>query len=176
VVDALDECWQNGPTELNGFLRLVLTASKCSSKVRWLISSNYNEEVAAQFTGGVHHLDLDLYSKSNCYHHDIKRYIDGKVSRLAIARRYSIELELAIAAHLIRRFSTSYLLINMICSILANADAWNVIQLNNRWPSTAIRPSIRANQPVPSAGPRCLQSSPLHSSCSVSFTPHLRAM
>ncbi|KAB8071559.1 hypothetical protein BDV29DRAFT_16555 [Aspergillus leporis] len=50
----------------------------------------------------------------------------------------------------------------MICSILANADAWNVIQLNNRWPSTAIRPSIRANQPVPSAGPRCLQSSPLH--------------
>ncbi|KAI5920088.1 hypothetical protein F4810DRAFT_723814 [Camillea tinctor] len=96
VVGALDERLSKQELPgLDGFLRLIPRSMKLSNKILWVVSSEYLESIKL-IAQEVRCLHVKLGPDLHGWHVAMESYVESKVSELAQAKEYDIELKASV--------------------------------------------------------------------------------
>ncbi|KAI1078635.1 hypothetical protein F5B20DRAFT_591209 [Whalleya microplaca] len=126
IIDSLDECAYNGAwVGLDALVDLIVMSTSLSTRVRWLVSSNYDEPIKSKFEtcGGQY---LDLGPNVHGSHVVMQNYIKYKASKLAVDKSYDNELETTVVDRLYKQGPDNYLWVDIVCEALRSEEIWYV--------------------------------------------------
>jgi len=124
IIDALDECRQDGLGEL---LRLIDRTGLGDSRVKWLLTSRPSDNIERNLPGGLERrllsLDLNLDYVANA----VRAYVIAKVKELDRNQDYELPLRQTIEELLIQKAEGTFLWISVVCKRLENVPKDEVL-------------------------------------------------
>ncbi|EDO04667.1 hypothetical protein SS1G_07150 [Sclerotinia sclerotiorum 1980 UF-70] len=117
IIDALDECQK----ELPQLLRLIVSGSSISSRVKWLVSSRNWPEIEEQLQQTEQETRLSLELNAESVSAAVRWYIREKVKYLARTKNYTTETKDAIERYLLEHANGTFLWVALVCQNLEKA-------------------------------------------------------
>lgn len=119
LIDALDECDIELPALLNALKKVSRETG--FQKVKWLLSSRpsgiIREELAC-----LSQPDISLKQNSGHVSKDVDTFIQGKVEKLAVTKRYDLQLKDAVTRHLSPNAGGTFLWAALVCKELDESN------------------------------------------------------
>jgi hypothetical protein len=118
IVDALDECQDDGMAEL--LKRLVRTGLDHPSKVKWLLTSRPLDSAQRELLVGSDQVLVSLELNSKHVSEAVTSYIADKVAELDRRCSYGLVLSQKIQYELTQKAEDTYLWVSLVCKRLEN--------------------------------------------------------
>lgn len=130
VVDALDECITGQDQLLDMIMHLTT-----STKIKWIISSRNSTDIEDQLHKSKEHTQLKLESNHILISKAVELFIEQKTRKLAVAKRYSNQMEDTVRDYLSKHSNGTFLWVALVCAELAKVHEWDVIDTLRTFPS-----------------------------------------
>jgi len=131
VIDALDECRQDGLGEL---LKLIDRNGLGDSRIKWLLTSRPLDNIERNLTIGLERklvsLDLNLDHVASA----VKAYVRARVAELDQDQDYEETLRQAVEEMLIQKAEGTFLWVSIVCKRLENVSADEVLAVIEELP------------------------------------------
>jgi NACHT domain len=134
IIDALDEC-QTGRKELLNFISQV--ASIPSTRVKWIVSSRYGDDIKQGLRLDDVRLQLSLELNADHVSHAVDVYIDHKVSEL-VSLQDEKALPDQVRVRMRQKANGTFLWVALVFQELQNVDSWNVLQAIDEMPTELV--------------------------------------
>ncbi|TGO70873.1 hypothetical protein BELL_0652g00010 [Botrytis elliptica] len=125
IVDALDECQDNGMADL---LKLVVrTGLDHPSKIKWLLTSRPLDSAERELLVGYEQVMISLELNSKHISHAVTTYIVNKVAELDLRNSYGSDLCQKIQNKLTEKAEDTYLWVSLVCKRLESVHRENTL-------------------------------------------------
>ncbi|KAM3070114.1 hypothetical protein ACMFMF_008467 [Clarireedia jacksonii] len=127
IVDALDECQDNGMAD---FLKLVVRTG-FNSKIKWLLTSRPLDSAEQELLHGSDQVMVSLDLNSKYIAEAVKVYVATRAAELDRRQKYGLALRQKVEAELIKRAEDTFLWVHLVCKRLESvcrAEVFTTIQ------------------------------------------------
>ncbi len=121
IIDALDECgtaqqsWAND--DLSRLLNFIVQNSALPG-VKWIVSSRNWQNIEGKLNVASQKVQLWLELNQDSISNAVSKYIEWKVEKLALEKRYSKETRAAVLLHLSSNANDTFLWVALVCQEL----------------------------------------------------------
>ncbi|KAJ5207896.1 hypothetical protein N7449_002275 [Penicillium cf. viridicatum] len=125
IVDALDECQDNGMADF--FKRLVRNGLDQPAKIKWLLTSRPLDSAERALLVGRDQVQVSLDLKSKFVFEAVEAYISYKVDELSHLHRYRKTLSTEVKAKLTTKAEGTFLWVSLVCKTLESVSQDKVL-------------------------------------------------
>ncbi|KAJ5902363.1 G-protein beta WD- 40 repeats containing protein [Penicillium taxi] len=132
IVDALDECQDNGMADF--FRRLIRNGLDQPAKIKWLLTSRPLDSAERVLLIGHDQVQVSLDLNSEYVSQAVETYVSHKVDELSHLHRYKKPLRTEVEAELTSKAEGTFLWVSLVCKTLESVSRDEVLTIIRNLP------------------------------------------